>query len=113
MYSNSSIITPTSLQSDIFFYITTKNPYLNSTRFANLHCAIYIAAFILVVVIFIFKHTAYILLGRCVSYCRKLKNKYLKQEVTSNDFYKELTFLQLFKEFKKTLIESRQYQTSL
>ena len=58
MYTNSSIITPTEVKSQIYSYIHTDSKYLNSERFANLHSAIFLVTFAVILVVFIFRYTA-------------------------------------------------------
>lgn len=95
MYSNSSIITPTELRSQVYAYIDVNSKYLNNTRFANLHSAIFLAAFAFFLLLFIFRYTFFMVVKWIVVLCKKVSKK-LKiddgiEDTISDDFYKDLT----------------------
>jgi hypothetical protein len=112
MYSNSTIITPTEFQSTLYTYIDTNSAYLNSYRFANIHSAIFIAAFAFFLLLFVFRYTFFVTVQWMVRACKRLKAKFKLQissgepeEIISDDFYQELSAYQLCKEFNKTAQE--------
>ncbi len=86
MYSNSSILTPSEFANSIYSYFDIDNPYFNSQRFANIHCSIFIAAFVLVVVLFILKDTLFLWIRICVEKYR-IKIDVGEEEQISADFY--------------------------
>lgn len=106
MYSNSTIITSTSLQSQIYSYINSDNKYFNSERFSNVHCAIFIATFVFFVAIMIFDWTLFALLRKVALSCKRLQNKYLESlDIVSDNFFSSLSPDQLRREFNKTIGE--------
>ena len=112
MYTNSSILTPSSIQDQIFSYmITSDNKYFNSQRYSNVHAAIFLAAIAFFIAIFILKNTFFWLLGKLAVSCRKIKEQFIPPEVASDDFYRDLSVLQLCKEFNKTTIEKRDIES--
>lgn len=76
------------------------------------HTAIFVGGFLLLLSIIILraflKYTAIIAIKSCFSCCCRGR-KYAYLLVASDDFYSELSFLQLYKEFKKSKIEEREY----
>lgn len=110
MYTNSTIITPEDLSSQLYSYIDIDNKYLNSTRFANLHSAIFLATFALFVVIVLLRCTVYSALKRVTACCRKIKDKYIGEDIYEDNFYSTLNAEQLIKEFNKTITEWRELQ---
>lgn len=111
MYTNSTIITPTSLQSQLYQYINSNNPYLNSERFANVHSAIFLATFAFFIVLLVFRWTIFALLKRVARACKKIKDKYVESvDVVSDNFYATLGPELLRKEFNKTITERRQLE---
>lgn len=115
MFSNSSIITPKSLSDDYFKYVSTSSQYFNSARFDNIHCAIYLAAFIFVILLFILKDTVYVLLKSCIKCCCGIKHNLLDKDPNdfSDEIFDELNFLNLFNEFKKSKIEKTEIENDL
>ena len=110
MYTNSSIITPTDIDSYIYSYIQVNSQYLNSKRFANLHSAIFLIAFAVILAIYILKATVYQFLRSIFcGCCSKITKRLLPQSSVSDDFYGDLTPLQLCKEFNSTSLEKKKY----
>lgn len=111
MYSNSSILTPTSISTKIFDYINTNNRYFNSQRFSNLHTLIFLCAFALMVVVFLARLTLINLMQGCIKWCKKISSKYIKDETqVSDDIIEELNFPSLYSEFKKTKYDLIEYR---
>ena len=75
MYSNSSIITPTTFDSALTAYIRANSEYLNSYRFSNIHCAIFLASFGFFLLLFFFRYTFFLTFQWIARACRRLKSK--------------------------------------
>lgn len=102
MYSNSTILTPSVFGTSILDYIDVDNEYFNPRRYANLHCLIFIVAFLFIVAFFLLRHTFFRVLCCCCKFYHKRAKYTGINDQVSDDFYMELDFYQLFKEFKKT-----------
>lgn len=114
MYTNSTIITPTSLSSQLYQYIHSSNPYFNSERFANLHSAIFLATLGFFLVLIIFRWTLFALLRQVAKKCKRIKNQYMEDaEILSDNFYATLSPDLLRKEFNKTVTERREIEDHL
>lgn len=117
MYTNSTIITPTDIKSKFLDYINVNNEYLNNVRFANVTSAIFIATFAFIFLFYILRMTLYMFFKKVFSCCCSKLKELAKQILTSSkiseDFYKDITPLQLCKEYNKTTIEKRDYQRVL
>ncbi|CDW91797.1 UNKNOWN [Stylonychia lemnae] len=113
MYSNSSILTTVSISTEIFDQIDTENRYFNRSRFTNLHMLIFIGAFALSVVVFIFRVTLFNFITCCRKIGAKIKQKFFDAEILTDDLIKELNFQQLFSEFKKTKFDMIEYKELL
>ena len=109
MYTNSSILTPSKIQSRIYNIISSHNQYFNSDRFANIHTAIFLSSIAFFVLLFIFRYTIFTLFSRLGNLCKDLKKKWIPEEVASEDFYRDLSVMQLCKEFNKTTLERKEY----
>jgi hypothetical protein len=109
MYTNSSILTPSKIQSKIYNIISSHNQYFNSDRFANVHTAIFLSSIAFFVLLFIFRYTIFSLFSRLGNLCKDLKKKWIPEEVASEDFYKDLSVMQLCKEFNKTTLERKEF----
>lgn len=90
MFSNSSILPPKQLQSDIFYKFSINNAYFNSQRLSAIHSIIFLAAFILTLLIFLMRYTLVRMLLACFSCCKNLADKFGFDEVVSDDFYEEV-----------------------
>ena len=71
MYTNSSIITPTDISSNLYGYINSGSRYLNNQRFANIHSAIFLACFAFFLRLFIFRYTLFMVFGKIKRSCKK------------------------------------------
>jgi hypothetical protein len=109
MYTNSSILTPSKIQSRIYNIISSRNQYFNSDRFANIHTAIFLSSIAFFVLLFIFRYTIFSLISKLGDLCKDLKKKLIPEEVASEDFYRDLSVMQLCKEFNKTTLERKEY----
>ncbi len=105
MYSNSTILTPNVFGTSVLDYIDIDNEYFNPKRYANIHCIIFIVAFVLIIVFFLIRHTFFRVLCCCCKICKRRGKFTGANDQVSDDFYQELDFYQLFKEFKKTKAE--------
>jgi ABC-type multidrug transport system fused ATPase/permease subunit len=115
MYTNSTIITPTSIQSQLYQqYLNSDNPYLNSERFSNLHSAIFLATFAFFILLIVFRWTVFALIRRLTRACRKIKDRYMgNAETLSDNFYASLSPEILLKEFNKTVAERRELEAHI
>ena len=110
MYSNSSILTPTYIRTNIEDFIKSSSAYFNSDRFSNVHTIIFIASIFFFFLLYILRYTLFSLLSRLSNLCKGLKAKMESQEVVSDDFYRDLSVMQLCKEFNKTTKERKEYE---
>ncbi|CDW73927.1 UNKNOWN [Stylonychia lemnae] len=113
MYSNITILTPTDFINDLFDYITFDTVTFDLRRFQNWHCVLFIMTFGLIFTAFLIRNTFFRLM---CCFCRICKKQYKyndKYDVISDDYLKELNFMQLFKEFKRTRQEVLDYQEDL
>lgn len=110
MYSNSSILTPTYIRTNIEDFIKSSSAYFNSDRFSNIHTIIFIASIFFFFLLYILRYTLFSLLSRLSNLCKNLKSKVESQEVVSDDFYRDLSVMQLCKEFNKTTKERKEYE---
>jgi hypothetical protein len=111
MYSNSSILTSSKIQTNIDDFITSQNEYFNTDRFSNIHTVIFIASIVFFFLLFILRYTLFSLISRLGTlFCKNLKDKMISQEIVSDDFYRDLSVLQLCKEFNKTSKELKEYE---
>ena len=114
MYSNSSILTGQSVSSQILNQLSYNNEYFNKERFSDLHVIIFLAAFGLMLLILILRLTLVSWITSCVNTCKKIKQRFLKDETTvSDDIIEELNFNQLWAEFKKTKYDLIDYRAML
>eukprot|EP00347_Sterkiella_histriomuscorum_P022647 403337690 len=113
MYSNSSILTPTSVTTDVLNYINYDNKYFNSQRFSNLHIIVFLLAFAAFFLIFLLRLTFYNFFVGCRRCIQRIKDKFIKSEVLSDDILNELNFQQLLSEFKKTKYDLIDFHKSL
>eukprot|EP00347_Sterkiella_histriomuscorum_P007541 403348527 len=113
MYSNSSILTPTSVTNDVLNYINYDNKYFNSQRFSNLHIIVFLLAFAAFFLIFLLRLTFYNFFVGCRRCIQRIKDKFIKSEVLSDDILNELNFQQLLSEFKKTKYDLIDFHKSL
>jgi hypothetical protein len=109
MYTNSSILTPWKFGSEVIDKIIrhSDNQYFSSDRFGNIHTIIFLGCVAFFIALFILRYTLFALIksfsDKC---CKGIKDHLLSTKIfASDDFYRELSFLQLCKEFNKTVTE--------
>lgn len=103
MYSNSSILTSDKIGEEIMDSIHTDNRYFNRQRFSNLHVIIFLCAFGLLLAVILVRCTLYAIVKKCIKSCKKISQRFLKDETQiSDDIIEELNFPHLWEEFKKT-----------
>eukprot|EP00347_Sterkiella_histriomuscorum_P019500 403341392 len=114
MYSNITILTP-NYSEDIGYDI---NQFLNLEsgffyRFYSWHCILLVLSAVLIIVIILLRNTLGRFLCCWCKICKKHKILTSESDLVSSDFYQELSFQQLLKEFKKTKLEYLEYKESL
>lgn len=97
MYSNSSILSGQSISNQIFNQLNYNNEYFNKERFSNLHIIIFLTAFGVMLLILILRLTLISWIVSCVRNCKRIQQRFLKDEtIVSDDIIEELNFNQLW-----------------
>jgi len=72
MYTNSTILTPSEIATQLTSFINSNSRYFNSERFSNIHSYIFLSAIAFFVGLFIFKSIIWSLLNTLTKCCRKM-----------------------------------------
>jgi hypothetical protein len=91
MYTNSTILTPSEIATQLTSFINSNSRYFNRERFSNIHSYIFLSAIAFFVGLFILKSIIWSLLHRLTAFCRKMQKKVKAEDVASDDFYSELS----------------------
>ena len=106
MFTNSSILTPEHLNLSIYNFMFANNRYLNSSRYQNVHSAIYLTALFIFLIIMILRFTLYCCFRELHQVCCTKIKKYLRpEEIQSENVYNELSMKHLLQEYDKTKSE--------
>jgi len=112
MFSYAPILPSSLFDSKLLKEVDTNTQYFNVNRLSQTHTFIYLCAFAAILIFYLLK---FVVFNVFRAFCEKhLKAKIFKEERHNltlsqycDDIYQEVGFVDLFKEFKKTIIERK------
>jgi hypothetical protein len=108
MFSYGAILPAKIIDAYLVGLIPFYNQYINPYRFSYVHAYIFLWSCVLLVLFYLVKFTCINLCFCCFRCCINLTGNVRYQHLQySDDFYEEINFVQLFKEFKKTRKEKK------